>query len=171
MEEVYKDVLDYEGFYQVSNLGNVKSLERKVPFKNSFKKLKERILKPSKDGRGYYKVSLAKNGINKTKLVHQLVAVAFLNHKPDGYKIVVDHIDSNPLNNNLKNLQLISQRENLSKDKKGYSSKYTGVCWNKKSNKWVATIRINGKIKHLGLFHNEIDAANAYQAVLKELIK
>ena len=162
MKEIYKNIKGYEGKYQVSNLGNVKSL-------NYNRSGKERILKPSKDGGGYYKVLLAKNGINKTSRIHQLVAIAFLNHKPDGYKIVVDHIDNNKLNNNTNNLQLISHRENLSKDKKGFSSKYTGVCWYKTSKKWLASITINGKQKHLGYFINELEASNKYQSILKTL--
>ena len=157
--EVFRDVKGYEGKYQISNHGNVKSLKRG----------KERILKPSKDGGGYYKVLLAKNGINKTKKVHQLVAIAFLNHKPNGMKIIVDHKNRDKLNNSLNNLQLISQRENLSKYKKGYSSKYTGVCWYKPSKKWLASITINGKQKHLGYFINELEASNKYQSILKTL--
>ena len=164
MKEIFRDITGYEGLYQISNLGNVKSLK----FSSSGK---ERILKQSKSSNGYYKVALSNNGIAKTSKVHKLVAVAFLNHIPDGNKIVVDHRDCNKLNNNLNNLQLISHRLNLSKDKKGCSSKYTGVSWYKKSNKWKAQITIKGKKKHLGYFINEIDAANAYQSVLKELIK
>lgn len=169
MKEIYKDIKGYEGIYEVSNYGNVKSLERKVPFKNNFKKVKERILKHGKSPNGYYTVSLVKNGLKKTSAVHQLVAESFLNHKRNGYKIIVDHIDSNPLNNNLNNLQLISQRLNTSKDKKGCSSKYTGVSWSKTYKKWVAHIRINGKSKHLGYFINEIEASNKYKSILKTI--
>lgn len=162
MKEIFRDVLDYEGLYQVSNYGNVKSLN----FRRSGK---EKELKPSKDGDGYLHVRLSKNGLAKTIKVHKLVAIAFLNHIPDGYKIVVDHINSNKLNNNLNNLQLISQRENTSKDKKNCSSKYTGVTWYKPSNKWQAKIHINRKLKHLGYFHNELDASNKYQETLKTI--
>ena len=100
--------------------------------------------------------------------MHQIVAIAFLNHTPNGLKAVVDHIDNNPLNNELGNLQIITHRKNLSKDKKG-SSKYTGVCWYESRKKWIAGIRVNGKKKHLGYFTNEEEAAEAYQKALKEL--
>jgi len=164
MQEIFIDILDYEGLYQVSNYGNVKSLN----FRRSGK---EKILKLGLDTVGYLHVSLSNNGIVKTKLVHQLVAIAFLKHKPDGMKIVVDHIDNNKLNNSLNNLQLISNRENSSKDRKGYSSKYVGVSWAKRSKKWVAEIRIKGKKIYLGLFTDELEASRAYQKKLNTIKK
>ena len=142
--------------YQVSNLGRVKSL----------KWGKERILKQVVDGNGY----LIVNPNSKTKKVHKLVAEAFLNHKPDGYNVVVDHIDNDKLNNRLDNLQLISARENCSKDQKGYSSKYIGVHWDKSTEKWFSSIQINGKQKYLGRFTNELDASEAYQTALSNLV-
>lgn len=114
---------------------------------------------------GYYTVSLFKFN-KKTFTNHILVAVHFLNHKSNGFKIIIDHIDNNKLNNNVSNLQLISVRENTSKDRKNKTSKYTGVSWYKITNKWKSSIRINGKVKHLGYFENELDASNAYQSAL-----
>ena len=160
MEE-FRDVKGYEGLYQVSSLGRVKSLKRKnVPV--------DRILNPVVGDVGYLMHCLSRDGKSKTKRVHQLVAEAFLNHTVNGYSLVVDHLDSNRLNNNLKNLQVVSNRENTSK-RKGGSSRYNGVCWNKKSNKWIATIKINGKSKYLGIFTDELQAAEAYQTALKEI--
>ena len=155
--EVWKNIPEFES-YQVSNLGNVRSL----------KYGKERIIKQMIGGRGYYRLSLMKNKKSHTPLVSQLMAIAFLNHKPCGNKIVVDHIDNNKLNNKLYNLQLITNRENLSKDKKS-NSKYTGVCWHKSVKKWQSRIGINGKMKHLGYFTDEKEAAQAYQNELKKL--
>jgi hypothetical protein len=156
--EIFKDIPDYEGIYQVSNLGNVKSL------KNG----KEKILWKNKKVSGYYCVGLSKNNTRKFFKTHQLVAIAFLGHKPDGHKLVVDHIDNDRLNNRLDNLQLISQRKNTSKDRKG-TSKYTGVYWHKNRNKWRAEIKISGKRKYLGLFETEYHAHLAYQNALKQL--
>jgi hypothetical protein len=156
--EIWKNVKGFED-YEVSELGNVKSL----------KLGKERILKNSIDKKGYYKVNLSNKGKTKTFKVHKLVAMAFLNHKPCGYKIVVDHIDNNPLNNNVENLQLITPRENTSKDRKNTSSKYTGVCWNKKAKKWRSSIQINGSTKHLGFFKNEKIAHAFYLYTLNNL--
>ena len=150
--EIFKKIPGFED-YEVSNKGRVKSL----------KFGKERILKNSIDKKGYCSVYLSNKGEKiKTFQVHQLVAMAFLNHTPCGYKIVVDHIDNNPLNNNVENLQLITNRENCSKDKKNKTSKYTGVCWNKNLKKWHSRIRINGKKKHLGYFKNEKIASAVY---------
>jgi hypothetical protein len=93
--------------------------------------------------------------------------MAFLNHKPNGHVLVVDHINNNRADNRLENLQIITQRENSSKDKKGVS-KHTGVFWNKQNTKWHAQIQINGKKKHLGYFKCETAAHLSYQRKLKE---
>jgi len=165
--EIWKEIKNYED-YEISNLGRVKSLARTIyKTDGTTQTYKEKFLKPTVNS-GYLKVKLAKNLKSKVKKVHQLVAVAFLNHTPNGFKAVVDHIDNNPLNNELGNLQIITQRENLSKDKKGLS-KYTGVCWCKRDEKWQANIRINGKSKHLGRFKDETKAAEAYQIALNKL--
>lgn len=160
--EVWKDVLDYEGDYEVSNIGDVKSL----------KYGREKILKPSFDSDGYPIVNLSKNNKSKVFKIHKLVAVAFLGNNQDGMtKKVVDHIDFNKLNNQLSNLQLITTRENLSKDKfrGNYSSRLVGVHWSKNANKWRACIYTNGKQKHLGYFDSEIEASKAYQKALNKL--
>jgi len=159
MKEVFKDIINYEGIYQISNYGRVKS----------FKFNKETILKNPKTGHGYGQVNLSKKGKVETLKVHKLVAIYFLNHVPDKYTIVIDHIDNDKMNNNVNNLQLISPRENTSKDKKGGSSKYVGVHFDAKRNKFVSMIYNNGKKKNLGRFINEIDAANAYKKALKEI--
>tara|TARA_R110000823_G_scaffold84258_1_gene189647 strand:+ start:400 stop:897 length:498 start_codon:yes stop_codon:yes gene_type:complete len=158
MEEQWKDIKGYEGLYKVSSYGNVKSLRYG----------KEKILKLGSDG-FRKQVNLYLLGTQKHHKIHQLVAIAFLNHTPNGYKLVVDHIDNNPLNNRLDNLQVITQRENMSKDRDGGTSKYTGVCWNNHAKKWQARIHIDGKGKYLGIFHCELAASSAYQKALKQL--
>ena len=171
MKEIFKDIPKYEGIYQVSNLGRIKSLERNVKYlKGGLKVVKEKILKTGDNGNGYLITRLSLNGKAKTFHVHQLVAAAFLNHTPNGHAIVIDHIDTNKSNNELSNLQLITQRENLSKDKKGGASKYTGAHWFKNIKKWGSSIRINGKLKHLGCFKCELEASAAYQSKLKEIL-
>ena len=157
LKEEFRPVPGYEGYYEVSNFGNVKSLTN------------DKILKPCLGSRGYYMVRVYKDNKGNTMSIHVLVAMAFLGHKPDGYKIVVDHIDNNKLNNHVSNLQLISNRENTSKDKKNGTSKYTGVTWYNASNKWLAQIAINSKKKNLGLFETEDEAHEAYQKALKML--
>ena len=113
MEEIWKDIPNYEGYYQVSNLGRVKSLKRYVKFMHCNKLINERILKGGIGSRGYLVVILSKDKKPKTFEVHKLVAIAFLGHKPCGYKRVVNHIDNNPVNNKASNLEIVSQRENV----------------------------------------------------------
>ena len=160
MQEVFRDVKGYEGLYQVSDFGRIKSLARKGC-------LKHRILKPHINIGGYYAVNLY-NGKPKNHKIHQLEAIAFLNHVPCGLKIVVDHKDFDKLNNYLPNLRLITNRENTNRKHLKSTSKYTGVYWYKRSKKWIAFIYINGKSKYLGLFTNELQASNAYQIALKK---
>jgi hypothetical protein len=159
--EIWKDVPNYNGDYQVSNLGRVKSLKRN----------KEIILIPYLDKYGYYSVKLSQKSEHKCKMVHILVAICFHGHTQSRYKMVVDHIDNNPKNNNSDNLQIITQRQNASKDKKGYSSKFTGVFWAKSCSRWVVQMHINGKNTHLGQFKCELKAALLYQETLKTINK
>lgn len=168
--EIWKDIVGFEGLYQVSNMGRVYSLPREwICGVCSMNSHSGKILKQYKVSDGYLAVCLYVNNNSKTRKVHQLVAESFLNHTPCGYKLVVDHIDNNPLNNHVSNLQLISNRLNLSKDKKNKTSNYTGVSWKKNNNKWQVGIYINGKYKYVGLFKCELKAHYAYQQALKEL--
>ena len=157
--EIYKDVKGYEGLYQVSNYGNVKSFVRSDG----------RILKPGLGGVGYLLVVLYKNEKGKSKNVHQLVAESFLNHTPCGMKLVVNHIDFDKTNNHVSNLEIVTNRENTNKKHIKSSSKYIGVGWDKSRQKWVSRIRINGKLKQLGRFSTEIEASEAYQNKRKTL--
>ena len=164
MEEIFKEIPGYNGLYQASNLGRIKSLSRKVCNYRGCYFSKERFL-TQRISKNYKSVRM-KNG---NKSVHQLVAMAFLGHVPCGHKIVVDHINHDKLNNRLENLQLITNRENCSKDVKNKSSKYTGVSWDKARNKWVSQIKINGKTVPLGRYKCELVASIVYQKKLKEV--
>ena len=161
-KEIWRDIKNYEGYYQVSSFGKVKSLPRKG-------RLKEKILKQS-NRVGYLSVSLCRGGNLKSRNVHQLVAIAFLDHTPNGYKgLIVDHKNNDRRDNRLENLQLINARQNTSKDRKGGSSSYVGVSWHKPTSRWIAHISINGKKRHLGLFTDELEASEAYQSALNEI--
>ena len=171
--EKWKDIKGYEGSYQVSNLGKVKSLLRWVDNKgNGGYFIKEKVLKSNIKNERYPIVSLTKNNKQRKFRIHQLVAMAFLNHKPCGHKLIVDHIDNNPLNNNVENLQIVTNRVNTTKDRKGYSSKYVGVYYSDKGiNRWRATTSVNGKVVSLGSFNTEERASIAYDFALTQLDK
>ena len=102
--EIWKDIDGYEGLYQVSNLGRVKSL-------NYHRTGKERIMKPKKDSKGYLQVLLCKESKVKHYFVHRLVAVAFVDN-PQNLPII-NHIDENPKNNNANNLEWCTQKYNI----------------------------------------------------------
>jgi hypothetical protein len=159
MQEQWKPVVGYEGLYEVSSFGRVKSLPRNGT------KNQDVIMSPSDNNYGYNKITL-KNKSAKTKYVHVLVAEAFLNYKAEKGVICVDHINSNKKDNNLNNLRVISQRENLSRSKKSNTNN-TGVY--KVGDKFRALIYINKKSKHLGYFDTIENAKNAYELELNNL--
>jgi hypothetical protein len=165
--EIWKDIPNYEELYQVSDLGNVRSLDRFVHHSDGNTRFQSgRVLKPF-DRAGYQSCALCINAIRRAYPVHQLVAMAFLNHKPNGHTLVVDHINGKKDDNRLENLQIITNRHNLSKDPRG-TSMHTGVSWDSKTKKWIAKVFLNGRQINLGRFTDESEAALTYQNALKE---
>ena len=150
--EIFKNIPNYKNLYQVSNLGNVKNLRSNLILTKS-------MVKP------YYVVNLidAIGNVKQFK-IHKLVAMAFLNHIPNRYELVVDHINNNPLDNRLENLQLITNRLNCSKDRN--RDLPTGV-YRRPNGKFRVTTSINGKYKSLGTFSTVEEASNAYQEFIK----
>ena len=110
MEE-WKEIKGFEGVYAVSNYGNVKRLEH---YKRCGEKgqtfLEERIVRQYKNFRGYYRVHLSRRGKNHMRFVHRLVAEAFIPN--DEKKPQVNHIDGNKENNNVTNLEWVTNQEN-----------------------------------------------------------
>ena len=106
--EVWKDVVGFEGFYKVSNEGNVYSVGRKHA---QGVKRGGRILKPSYDKDGYLRVNLCKNGKQKTRFIHRLVAGAFVPN-PNGYS-EINHRDENKVNNYANNLEWCTREHNV----------------------------------------------------------
>ena len=111
MEEIWKDIKGYEGCYQVSSSGRIKSIERIVRGPSGNKKIKSRILKEFKNQFGYYMVSLFKNGKHKNFQVHRLVAHSFILNPLNLPQ--VNHIDGNKENNCVDNLEWITNRDNV----------------------------------------------------------
>lgn len=111
MKEEFRNIVGYEGLYQVSNLGNIKSLERTKTNHSKYQLVNGRILKSSINHKGYVYVILYKNNKQKGYLVHRLVAEAFIPNPEN--KPQVNHIDGNKLNNHVSNLEWVSQQENM----------------------------------------------------------
>ena len=161
-DEIWRPVVGYEGLYEVSNMGRIRSVSR-TDDANHYRPSK--ILSPYKNTTGYRTVNLCGKLLSKNKSLHTIVAEAFLGPRPE--KLVVDHIDNNPLNNRLDNLQYISQRLNSSKDRKRKHNLPTGVC--KRGARYLAVIQVCGNRKRLGSFSNPEEAGDAYKTFVDML--
>lgn len=171
VNEIWKPVVGYEGKYEVSNLGRVKSMN----YRGNTNTI--RILKPytDKTNNKYHKYTLVtKHSIVVTLMAHWLVMEAFVGSRVGK---IIDHIDGDCTNNSLSNLRYCTHRENITFDnvkfKKPKSSKYPGVSYNANSNgkkKWRAIIKNNRITYSIGTFATEIEARDAYLSKLKEFI-
>lgn len=111
MKEIWKDIPNYEGLYQASNLGRIRSLDREqyVGSKNQYckfnytRKLKSKIIKPKTTKDNYYEVTLTKNNEKKFIRVHRLIAMTFIPN-PNNYP-VINHINYNRFDNRVENLE------------------------------------------------------------------
>lgn len=116
MDEIWKDIADYEGYYQISNLGRVRSVDRYIYNVSNFgdNKIsfyKGKILRPSKRRKGYLGISLTKKNKQRSFLIHRLVAQAFIpnsNNLPQ-----VNHIDEDKTNNQVCNLEWCDNKYNI----------------------------------------------------------
>ena len=112
MEEIWKDIEGYEGLYEVSSYGRVRSLGQFVNHNyGGYAYRKGRLLKPGLGSRGYLSVTLSKNGIQKQYTVHRLVAQAFIEN-PDNLP-QVNHKDEDRTNNNVTNLEWCDAKYNV----------------------------------------------------------
>jgi len=166
MEE-WRDIPGYEGSYQVSDLGRVKSLAR-IILRNdgTTDPKKDRILIHSTKPNKYPHVYLCGIGKPKHHSIHRLVAIVFVENTlclPN-----VNHKNSDKHDNKAENLEWVTQRENVVHgfSKKDKSSKYPGV--RKQGNAWRASIRLKNNRYFLGPFLSEIDAHNAYKKELEK---
>jgi hypothetical protein len=127
-----------------------------------------RILKNLLGSHGYLHVSLSKNGKVKTHCIHVLVAQAWVLNSED--KKCVDHIDGDKTNNHLENLRYATFSENSRNMRKHAdgSSSFKGVSWDKRAGKWRTQILVNRKVKTVGRYHSEREAAEVYNAAAIE---
>ena len=149
MTEIWKSIPDYPK-YSVSNLGRVKRYH---------------VLKPSRSNR-YEEVSICQ-APRKTvyKMIHILVLSTFKPNPKPGVYDRVDHINRNTTDNRLVNLRWSNKTLNaLNTNARGYS-------FNKRSNKFCAYLRLNGVLKHLGMFKYSLNARKAYLKAKKEALK
>jgi hypothetical protein len=154
MTEIWKDIPDYENAYQVSDMGRIRSLTKQVKTKgeNNYRTVKGQIRKIFPNKSGYMTVVLSKSNKLRTFTVHQLVAMTFF---PDFIKgTQINHIDGDPANNSLSNLEVSNSSHNqLHALKTGLRpirgvSKYRNVSYVKNpraKSKWCASIRHNGR--------------------------
>lgn len=105
--EIWKDIENYEGLYQVSNYGRVKSLPRMYAQKHG---IIEKILK-LQDSNGYLKCQIYKNGKQKRYFLHRLMAIAFIPNP--NFLPCINHIDGNKLNNKIENLEWCTRSQNV----------------------------------------------------------
>jgi NUMOD4 motif/HNH endonuclease len=160
--EIFKDIPNYKGIYQISNLGRVKSMYKLVirSVSGNFIK-KELILKPFISTTGYLIIKLRKDNINTHFKIHRLTALLFIDNPKKLPE--VNHINRNKLDNSLQNLEWVTARENschkVSETEK--SSSYVGVSFCKQTGKWKSCIVFKKKRITIGRFSLENDA---YQA-------
>lgn len=111
-KEIWKPVLGYESYYEVSSLGRIRTIEREIVLPSHRYLKKQKLLTQFKDGRGYLHVKLY-NGKGKCKSItsHRIVALGFLDNPSNLPEI--NHIDGNKHNNNLNNLEWISRSDNI----------------------------------------------------------
>lgn len=176
MEEIWKDIPTYEGYYQVSNLGRIRSIDHYVKCKGNNKRLVKGIIKkPQLNKRGYLITTLTKKGIFHTYTIHQLVAWAFLPNFIKGNEL--NHINGIKTDNKLDNLELSNSSHNQFhavrtglKPKKGKSKYYNVSYAGSKKNikkRWIGSIRHNGKHAYgFKYFETEEEAAHYVDELL-----
>ena len=153
MKEKWKSVVGYEGLYEVSDLGRVKSLKRMAKNGYGWRPVRERMLRLVDDGGGYRTVHLGDGHEKKVILVHRIVLSAFLGVAPPGLES--RHLDGNPSNNQLENLTWGTKSENeLDKARHGTSNRGERNYCTKLTEQNV--IKIRSLLQHSELSEREI---------------
>jgi len=169
--EVWKPIPGYEGWYEISSWGNVRSLDRYVNHCSGVKLLRKAKNRKLNLRWHYYKILLSKDDKHKVFNVHELVLLVYHGLKREKGQ-VINHIDLDKLNNYYKNLELVNIRENTSHYYKSTKkeSKFISVTLDRDRHvkKWAARIWLNGKNKTIGRFETEEEAHQAYLDALKK---
>ena len=141
--EIWKDITGYEGLYQVSNMGRVRSTNRTITLANGRERtLPSKVLRPGEQ-KGYLHVCLSSRGVETSYLVHRLVAASFLGPIPNGME--VDHINEDHKDNRVSNLQFLSRTENASRSTRGIFRKESNAMENNPRTKRVIGMK-NGTV-------------------------
>jgi CII-binding regulator of phage lambda lysogenization HflD len=143
--ENFKQIPGYKN-YGISTNGEVKNLKTGLMLRAYL-------------NTNYLRVNLCNDGVCKVFRIHQLMAITYLDHVPDGHRLVVDHINADRLDNRLDNLQIITNRLNASKDK--VRDLPTGV-YKATNTKYHARIYVDGKRRFLGSYNTPEKAHQAY---------
>lgn len=144
----------------------VSSILRYDPETGEFSKVNGGDVRTRLDPKGYLRISVT--GVASAAIAHR---IAWLLHTGSLPNTHIDHIDGDKLNNKFSNLRACTHIQNQHNQPKRRNNKsgYKGVCWMKSSKRWHAQICCNSKIRHLGLFHDKVEAAKAYDRAALEL--
>ena len=148
--EIWRDIVGYEGLYQVSNLGMVKSLN----YRGS---KKEKVLSLNRERTGYERVKLCKEGQHKVERIHKLVAMAFIPNPEN--KPCIDHINTDRSDNRVENLRWVTHKENCNNDLTRKNSGNKAVCKRRKVICIETGVIYNSIIeveRQLGILHSDI---------------
>ena len=173
--EIWLDIADLP--YKISSLGNVERRDD-APYKHKSKK----YVTPYISNKGYLCINLYKNSKVHKYQIHRLIALAFIPN-PDSLP-EINHIDGNPLNNNLANLEWcthqynmqhawdtglhLNRHANASTKRTKSTSEYIGVSWSEQRKRWCVHVTFSKKHYSAGRFTDEVEAAIAYDNLIKE---
>lgn len=168
MKEAWKDVDGYEGIYQVSNLGRIRTFRVKdgyVGFKLSDT---PKLMSLIPNGNGYLYVTFVKDGKRSNHYVHRTVAQAFIGKIPKGY--VINHIDYDKTNNHVENLEIVTQKKNVqhSIDRMRKPRARTGdyyIRYREKNRSYEVTV----KLKTVGSFKTIEEARKARDEYIEKI--
>ena len=123
MKEIYKEIIGYEGYFEISNLGNVRSVTRRVPRGDNYNTYYSKPVATWKTRKGYVRCTLNKNKVKKNHLIHRLVAEAFIPNA-DSTKNQVNHKNFIKEDNKVLNLEWVDNSENFAHGVKGKRYKF-----------------------------------------------